>query len=140
MDCKSNSCSRAGTAEAVAVSTGVVEAAEALACLLADTEELQNFVRQSRAVRLDGEVNAFLRLMNGNPEAELDAELDADLPQPASVEVAATLEERLERLPVVQEYRQAERAARGVFAAVEEAISGAAGFAFAEHARSCAGT
>ncbi len=134
MDCLTNevcenSCSRAGTAEAVAVPSGVVEAAEALACLLADTDELQNFVRQARSVRLDGEVNEFLCLINGYPEA--------DLPQPASVKV---LEKRLERLPVVQEYRQAEHAARGVFAAVEEVISGAAGFAFVEQARSCAGT
>ncbi len=136
MGCQSNVCSRTEFSEAVTAPSEVVKAAEALACLLADTVELQNFVRQARAVRLDDEVNEFLRLMNEYPEAELDAELH----QPASLEVAAALEERLEQLPVVREYRQAERAARGVFAAVEEAISGAAGFAFAEQARSCAGT
>ncbi len=129
MGCQSNICGRAEFGEAVTASSGVVEAAEALACLLADTEELQNFVRQARAVRLDVEVNRFLRVINGYP--------DADVSQPAPVNV---LEERLEELPVVQEYRQAERAAHEIFSAVEEAISGVAGFAFAEHARSCAGT
>jgi cell fate (sporulation/competence/biofilm development) regulator YmcA (YheA/YmcA/DUF963 family) len=106
------------------VSAEVTQAAEALACLLTDVPEFQDFLRLARTVRLDGEVNEIVARMNGyagEPEAEQNDE--------------GALEESLEALPVVREYRQSEVATRAVFRAVEEAISKAAGVPFAEHAR-----
>jgi cell fate (sporulation/competence/biofilm development) regulator YlbF (YheA/YmcA/DUF963 family) len=102
----------------------VVEAAEVLACLLTETEELQDFVRSARIVQLDREVNEILGLINGY--------YDEDIAQSTSL---LELEERLESLPVMKEYHQAEQSVRGIFTAVDQIISSAAGLAFAENAQ-----
>ncbi len=105
----------------------VMEAAETLACLLTDTTEFQSFLRLSRAVRLDEEVNDILSQLNGLAQASADTHATEEL------------ESRLELLPVVQEYRRAEQTTRGIFSAVEQAICTAAGLPFAEYAKSCGG-
>jgi cell fate (sporulation/competence/biofilm development) regulator YmcA (YheA/YmcA/DUF963 family) len=102
----------------------VTQAAETLACLLTDMPEFQDFLRLTRTVRLDEEVNAIVAQMNGYA-GEAEAGQDDE----------GGLEDRLESLPVIREYRQAEEAARKIIRAVEEAISKSAGVPFAEHAR-----
>ncbi len=104
----------------------MIRAAETLACLLVDVPEFQNYVRLERAVHLDQDVVTILARLNGYDE------------EVTEVSAFKVLEEQLEALPVMCEYRQMELAAREVFSAVEEAISRAAGVAFAEHARSSA--
>ncbi len=127
MDACSETCEMRGPAGLAGgqpeLSQDVENAAVTLACLLTDTIEFQNFARLSRAVRLDQEVNRILNLMEGYEEEAL---------QPGA---ERTLEERLESLPVMRAYREAERAVREVFCAVDGAISAEIGFAFAENAK-----
>ncbi len=106
----------------------VTEAAETLACLLTDTIEFQTFLRLSRAVRLDQEVNQILSQLNGYADIREDSLSNNEL------------ENRLESLPLVQEYRRAESQVRELFTAVETTVSTAAGVSFAENAHSCGGT
>jgi cell fate (sporulation/competence/biofilm development) regulator YlbF (YheA/YmcA/DUF963 family) len=126
MDSCSNTCQWAA-APGEAEAPQVMEAAETLACLLTDTSEFQNFLRVSRAVRLDEEVDDILNQINAGAQSTADTRSTEEL------------ENRLELLPVVQEYRRAEQAARGIFAEVEQAICAAAGLPFAEYAKSCGG-
>ena len=102
----------------------VTRSAEALGMLLADTPEFQALGRWSRAVRLDPEV---VRMVNALQER-------AYAYDPAAV-YGDDLEEQLEALPVVREFRGAEEQARGLFAAVDEAISETCGLSFARLAK-----
>lgn len=104
----------------------VIAAAEKLACLLTDLPAFQELVCQARAVRLDEDVVKILNQMNGQGDPTLGYD------EAVSTEA---LEGRLETLPAVKQYRAAEQTARQIFGAVEAAISGAAGLAFAEHAK-----
>lgn len=121
-DCK-NTCSWT-PAGSSGISVEVIQTAETLACLLTDSAAFQNFIRLNREVRLDDTVNEIVSQMNGYGGEDVSEESDV----PA-------LEARLEALPMIREYRQAEQATRLIFRAVEEAISGAAGVPFAEFAR-----
>lgn len=105
----------------------MIRAAETLASLLVDTVEFQNYLRLERAMHLDEDVQSILARLNGYDGEEVTEASDLK-----------SLEEQLEALVVMREYRQAELAAHKIFAAVEKAISEAAGVAFAEHARSSA--
>lgn len=100
-------------------------AAEKLAGLLVETPEFQNFMRTSRTVRLDRDVNELVNRINGSP-------FGADKGEMVSAEA---LQERLEQLPVVQGYRQAEALVQSIFSAVDETISVLAGVAFAVNAK-----
>lgn len=124
-------CSTGPFAAPAAESGRVEDAAEQLACLLAGTQALQDFARLSRVVHLDEEVRAIL--------AEIDGcgwQFTAFGENPAQEQEPP--EERLEALPVVREYRQAERAVRALLRGVDVVVSTSAGIPFAEYARSSA--
>lgn len=126
MTCNSSTCQKpAASIEAPEVE----DAAGRLAGLLSETVIFRNFIRLARQIRVDGEVIALVNAIN-------DQEYAAN---PFNGQAAGTqeLEERLEALPLVSEYRAAEAAARELFRAVDGVISGAAGVAFAANARSC---
>lgn len=123
MDGYINTCTRA-TPRDTRATPEMIRAAETLACMLLDAAEFQNYVRLERAMHLDEDVMTILARLNGYDEEEV-----------TEASNFKALEDQLEALPVVREYRQAELAARAIFSAVEEAIIGAAGVAFAEHAR-----
>lgn len=127
MDCESNTCPRTVPG---AVPEIVTDAAEKLACLLTDTVEFQNFVRLARAVRLDVEVNTLMERIRESAGAPVAAIAGAH-DQPDQVD----LEDQLEMLPVVLEYRKAESAVRELFQAVDREVSAAAGVAFAENGK-----
>ncbi len=118
-----NACCKPATGT-VQASPTMTRAAESLAYLLTDLPEFQNYLRASRTVHADVEVNKILAAMNGYGEYE-DVEPGA----------YQDLNRRLEALPAMQAYRQAEQNARDIFAVVEQAISEAVGVSFAEHAR-----
>ncbi len=128
MESCASTCQRLAPGEAPEVAAEVVEAAESLACLLTDRAEFQNFLRLARAVRLDQDVAEILSQMNEYPAPGGDGSAAPD----------EALEDRLEALPVVRGYRAAEQSARATFTAVEQAISAAAGVAFAENAKASA--
>lgn len=126
MDCSQSGCGSDCQKTVVVEAPDVIAAAEKLACLLTDLPEFQQLVCQARAVRLDEEVASLLNQMNGQGDP---TQVQAETPSTES------LENQLEGLSIVKQYRSAEEAARQIFGAVEAAISGAAGVAFAEHAK-----
>lgn len=100
---------------------GLQQTSDALACLLTDLPEFQNYLRLDRAVRLDAEVSSLRDQLSSAmlPLQEQDA-----------------LEKQLDALPLLQEYRRSQQAVREIFAAVDAVISQSAGLSFAENARS----
>ena len=128
--CSSGCGSTCGIGEkpTLTASTEVTQAARALACLLADTPEFQGLARCSRAVRLDPQVTALVNALREQ----------AYLYDPSAAQAhleAASLEDQIEAAPVVRAFRSAEAQARGLFGAVDEAISQAAGLPFAQYAK-----
>jgi cell fate (sporulation/competence/biofilm development) regulator YmcA (YheA/YmcA/DUF963 family) len=108
----------------------VSEAATRLAALLAGEEIFQNFSRLARRVRMDADVTALVQEINARAY-----QYDPSAANAAAE--SAALEERLEALPLIREYRAAESSARALFRAVDAEISGVVGVAFAENARAC---
>lgn len=106
----------------------VAQAAQALAGLLADTSEFQALARWSRAVRLDPQVTALVDALQ-----EQAYRYDPSAAQ--AVVETASLEEQIEAQPVVRSFRGAEVHARGLFCAVDQAISQTAGLQFAQYAK-----
>jgi cell fate (sporulation/competence/biofilm development) regulator YlbF (YheA/YmcA/DUF963 family) len=100
--------------------------AEALGALLADTEAFQALARWSRAVRLDPQVSELVSVLKER-QYRYDERWDP--------EQTAALEAQIEALPVVCAFRDAEAQARALFAAIDEAISAAAGVPFAQLAK-----
>ncbi len=133
-DCAST-CSISRTA--VQMPERVVQAAEALARLLVSTTEFQTFVGSARAVRIDPQVEMLTNRMNGL-EMDYDSNWEAEEDTAAQEAAYEDLENQLESLPVVRNYRQAETRARAIFVMVDECISEAAGVAFAENAKPAA--
>lgn len=125
MDCCSTGCSPA--AEPVEAGQ-VMEAAQRLASLLAGQPEFQDFLQRAKTVRQDPEVTQILSEINERSYLYDPTAADA-------ATEARTLMERLEAQPAVAAYRQAERATRGLFQAVDQAISAAAEVTFAEFAK-----
>ncbi len=125
MDNCSTNCQKMAKNDSEAMTPQIQAAAERLACLLTDTAEFQNFVRLARGIRIDQEVSEIL--------FEMDALGEDDHYQKGATR---TLQTRLEALPIMRSYRQAEEAARVTFTAVDDIISDAAGLAFAEFAQS----
>ncbi len=122
---------------AVQMPERVVRAAEALAQLLASTAEFQTFVEAARAVRVDPQVEMLSNRLNG---LEMDYDPGWDAAEDAAAQEAAyeDLENQIENLPVVRNYRRAETSARAVFSMVDDCISEAAGVVFAENAKPAA--
>jgi cell fate (sporulation/competence/biofilm development) regulator YmcA (YheA/YmcA/DUF963 family) len=127
MDCESNTCPRAVPG---AVPENVTRAAEQLACLLTDTAVFQNFVRLARAARLDVEVSTLMERIQESTYAPMAA-VAGSHEGPDQVD----LENQLEMLPIVLEYRKAEEAIRELFQAVDREVSAAVGVAFAENGK-----
>lgn len=103
----------------------VARAAEALAGLLAETQAFQGLGRWSRAVRLDPEVSALAAALQERAYTYDSA---------AETGIQA-LEDQLEALPVVASFRAAETEARGLFGAVDAALSQTVGLPFARLAK-----
>ena len=103
--------------------------AEKLACLLIDAQEFQNYVRLERAVTLDAQVGE----LNEKIYALQMAYLTSTDEEGNTID---TLHARLEALPIMIEFRQAEKAARELFTAVDAIISEAAGIEFSANGRS----
>ena len=93
-----------------------------LAEALENSAEFQQFARLSEAVNTDSDVYALVQELRSRRISYGLAE---------SGELAAELEE----LPVMVEYRAAERALRGLFIAVNQVVSQAAGLGFCEYVR-----
>jgi len=124
MDCSSNTCQKMELIEQVQTAPRVIEAAEALACLLTGTTELQEFVRVARTVQTDPEVREIMGLIHGY--YDVDAEPGDSFEE---------LEERLESLPLIRKYHAAEQSVREILTAVDQVISEAAGVSFALNAQ-----
>lgn len=104
----------------------VTIAAEALAGLINDSAEFQNYLCHAQALRADTEAQNLLRQLNGYA------------PEDGSWRSATELQAHLDALPVMQAFRRAETSLFTLIQQVEGTISQSAGFAFADHARSAA--
>ena len=141
-DCK-NTCSiAAGSQAAGRLPERVIQAAEALARLLATTPEFQALMSSANAVRHDAQVEILSNRINGL-ELDYDSGWDADEGQGVQSTAVQSnayeeLENQLENLPVVRSYRQAETKARWMFSQVDDCISETVGIAFAENAKPAA--
>ena len=107
------------------------QAARSLGKLLRQMQEYDTFLKALRAVNTDAMVQKLTVQMRAHQNA-LQWGRDGDGQH--AVELAR-LEQEIEALPVVQEYRQAEAQIRRIFLAVDEIISREAGVAFAANAR-----
>lgn len=125
-----SSCDKAGMQGEAAEDPRVTATAEKLAFLLVETAEYQEFARASRAVQFDAEVGNLVNRMNEYPGFAVDGSAE---------DAQAALQERMEALPVVQAYRQAEAALRALFGAVDGMVSTSAGVDFAANAASACG-
>ncbi len=124
-DCP-NECQEPADAAGLAIaSKEILEAAGKLACLIIEKKEFQNFLRLGRVIRTDRKVSDLL----GSIEKW---GYDSDY----RTESVKELEQQLEDLPVMREYRRAEQAARALFRDIDQAISMAAGLDFAVYAHS----
>lgn len=114
----------------------VSQKAQTLGALLKETVEFQAFLRASQAIETDALVQELLKQIESHRSA-----LQWGLGDRASHRAALRkLQAQLEALPSVQAYRQAERAVRDLFHAVDALIGEAAGVEFAVNARrSCCG-
>lgn len=103
--------------------------AESLALLLIDTAEFQNYLRLARAVNLDPAASAlsekihYLQMSFSNSCDEQGNTID-------------DLYAQIDCLPVMQAYRQAEKAVQALFRSVDQIISDAAGIEFSRNAQS----
>ena len=114
--------------EATRASRESEQAADQLGRLLFDTPELQTYLRRLRAARHD---TAALTLQAQIREIQYSYDPD----QPALDDLLA----QYEALPAVRALREAERAARRLFAAVDDIVSAAAQAPFAPYARAGCG-
>jgi cell fate (sporulation/competence/biofilm development) regulator YlbF (YheA/YmcA/DUF963 family) len=108
------------------------EAAEKLACLLIDTVEFQNYVRLSREVSLDSQISALQEKIH-----ELQMSYFNTVDEDGNT--VQSLQEQVESLALMKEFRQAEAAVHQLFGDVDRLVSQAAGIDFAANARSGCG-
>ena len=102
--------------------------AEKLACLLIETPEFQNFTRLERELNQDpkaGELNEKIYALQMAYLSSMDEEGNT----------IDSLNAQLEKLPVMLEFRRAERAVRDLFTEVDQIISQSAGMDFSANAR-----
>ncbi len=126
MDIQTNNLYSTETVEMTAT-----QAAAKLGEILHATPEFQaflvalNFVNQDANVRrLSSEIQARQRAFQWSADSD-----------GAHTRELARLEQEFESLPVILEYRQAEKEARQLFQAVDEIVSREAGVAFAQNAQ-----
>lgn len=136
-DCASTCSNAPGSRVVIELPERVLRAAEKLAGLLVSTTEFQDLIGTARAVRIDPQVEILTNRLNG-----LEMDYDPDWSDPADnaapSSVFEELENQLENLTVVRNYRQAETKARTIFCQVDDCISEAVGVAFAENAKPAA--
>lgn len=102
--------------------SGLQSASRSLADAIEESAEFQQFARLAEAVNIDYDVYALVQEIRSRRTGYGTAE---------SGDLAA----QLEALPVMVEYRAAERALRKLFVAVNAAIGRAAGLGFCELVR-----
>jgi cell fate (sporulation/competence/biofilm development) regulator YlbF (YheA/YmcA/DUF963 family) len=102
--------------------TRLSDAARRLSGLLEQSPQYSRFMALSRAVNLDPQVTALLRQIRARRSFYVSSER-ADDGRDLTVE--------LEALPVMVDFRQAERELRGLFEAVNQAVGSSAGIEFA---------
>lgn len=124
------------TMETPLIEAQVSQRSQRLGALLRETAEFQAFLRASQEIEGDTLIQKLLEQMESHRSA-----LQWGLGDQAGHRAALRkLQAQLEALPSVQAYRQAERAVRDLFHAVDALISEAAGVKFAVNARrSCCG-
>lgn len=124
------------TMETTPAEAQVSQQAQALGAMLREATEFQAFLKASQAIETDAVAQKLLRQIDSHRSA-----LQWGLGNQADHRAALQkLKADLEVMPSVQAYRQAERAARDLFCAVDAIISEAAGVDFAANAkRSCCG-
>jgi len=112
-----------------------LQRARVLGARLRESAEFRAWAKASQAVSADPVAQNLVRQINAY-QAALWSQV-----QPDDLTIAVKrLQTALEALNSVQEYRQAERAARDLFRAVDAAIGATAGVEFAANAkRSCCG-
>lgn len=118
MDC--SSCSQTPTFTDN-VDDRTIQAAQQLAHVLEVSPEFQEYVRMVQIVNGDEQVTQFLRRIRS---------LRAYFSQDNGTDSLESLQEQMENLPVMKEYRRAEAQVRDLFLAVERAVSKAAGIDF----------
>jgi cell fate (sporulation/competence/biofilm development) regulator YlbF (YheA/YmcA/DUF963 family) len=102
--------------------TRLGDSARHLAELLGQTAQYARFIELSRTVNLDPQVTALLRQIRARRSFYAR-------PEPA--DGGRDLQAELEALPVMLDFRQAERELRALVGAVDQAIGSAAGMNFA---------
>lgn len=107
------------------------QAAQALGALLRQTPEYEAFLKALKAVNNDLTVQGLGAQMRAHQNA-LQWGRDGNGQHAAEL---ARLEQEMEALPTVKEYRQAEAQAQQLLRAVDEIISQEAGLAFAANAK-----
>lgn len=124
------------TMETSLIEAQVSQRVQTLGAHLRETVEFQAFLRASQEIEGDALVQKLLEQIESHRSA-----LQWGLGDAAEHRAALRkLQAQLEALPSVQAYRQAERAVRDLFRAVDALISEAAGVDFAVNARrSCCG-
>lgn len=107
------------------------QAAQNLGKLLRQMEVYEAFLNALQAVNTDATVKKLALQMRAHQNA-LQWGHDGD---GQHADELARLEQEMEALPIVQEYRRTEEQIRQIFHAVEEIISREAGVAFAANAK-----
>lgn len=129
MDC--NACDRTQPPDTqVLENERIQQAAYRLACLLVAAPEFERFTHLAVNVRTDSEVSRLVEQINGGQDTVWQ-----DLDPAAQIAAQMELEDQLESLPIVQQYRQAEQAAKVLFNAVDDIISEAVGVDFSKYAK-----
>jgi cell fate (sporulation/competence/biofilm development) regulator YlbF (YheA/YmcA/DUF963 family) len=100
----------------------LVETARALGAALEGSVEFREFVRLTEAVNADPQVAMLVHEIRGRRASY-------------GLSESSGLAARLEALPVMVEYRAAEKALRELFNAVDELIGKTAGTSFCEHVK-----
>lgn len=116
----------------------VFQASRALGEAVVETPTYQNFLGALKAINNDPQIQEIAAQMRSHQRA-LQMGIDGHNHQAE----LARLQNELEALPIVQEYRKAEQETILLFRALDEFVSQAMGFPFARNARrngcSCSG-
>jgi cell fate (sporulation/competence/biofilm development) regulator YlbF (YheA/YmcA/DUF963 family) len=112
------------TLTAFETNQGIDQAAEALANLLEQAPEYQEFARLASLINLDPDVKRTL----------LEIRHRQMMYRSTSEKSVETLQSELETLPAMQAYHKAETALKDLFHSVDQVISAAAGVEFAPNA------
>jgi hypothetical protein len=102
--------------------TRLSDSVRRLSTLIEQTSQYNRFISLSRTVNLDPQVTALLRQIRSRRSFYVRSDPSED---------GRDLPAELEALPIMQEFRQAERELRALFLAVDRAVGASAGLDFA---------